>query len=553
MAWRKPTNMREWLGILFRHKKKFFFPALVMAIGVAIGSFLMERKYTAEARFQRFNDPAMQQVGGAGSVGSQLSPIRQFMREDLQGRNAIEQVVDDLIASDAYVRGLPQWQFARTPDGELTAKGASARYQLVSALRGSIRVYQQIQSDQIDLIGVSFTSPDGRLASKVANQIVANYVRRTRAQLDQMLQNARGFFENEVNRYRARVQELETKRLRFEIDNPGLSPDDPASLDQRLVTVRAQFEAVANALSITAQKRRRLQEWVAAQPEYIARSTEIDNPEVVDLRSRRNVLASEIDRMKFEMGMTDDHPRITKMHKLIAELERQISEKQPRISGEQVLEPNTPRMEAMKEVELLAGELAALERQRDEYNSQLEQMELMKRNFFVVRNDHARLIRDLEEARGQLVFWEDNLRRTSVALSLEIAQRGVRLSIVQRAPDVIRPSSPTLLGIIGAALTAGLAVGAGLIVLAEVLDHSYHSVEQAVDGLKLPVLGAVNQIVTPGVAVRRRLMAVAVYPALAGVLVVALLAVFYSVHVSLEASGIGGPGNLLRFLLAFVR
>ena len=34
MAWRKPTNLNEWFGILVRHKKKFFYPAIVVMIGV---------------------------------------------------------------------------------------------------------------------------------------------------------------------------------------------------------------------------------------------------------------------------------------------------------------------------------------------------------------------------------------------------------------------------------------------------------------------------------------------------------------------------------------
>ena len=63
MAWRKPQNFREWLRIVFRHRKKFFFPAVTVMILVILASHKMPRSYSAEAKFQRFNDQTLTQVG----------------------------------------------------------------------------------------------------------------------------------------------------------------------------------------------------------------------------------------------------------------------------------------------------------------------------------------------------------------------------------------------------------------------------------------------------------------------------------------------------------
>ena len=90
------------------------------------------------------------------------------------------------------------------------------------------------------------------------------------------------------------------------------------------------------------------------------------------------------------------------------------------------------------------------------------------------------------------------------------------------ATDPGRPVSPTIWGIASISVALGLAVGLALVALAELLDGSFHSAEQATDGLKLPVLGVVDEIITPTVAFRQRVLAWGVYPGLAALMLIAL-------------------------------
>ena len=89
--------------------------------------------------------------------------------------------------------------------------------------------------------------------------------------------------------------------------------------------------------------------------------------------------------------------------------------------------------------------------------------------------------------------------------------------------------------IIGMALFLGFSVGSLLVILAELLDGSYRSVEQAIDDIKIPVLGAVNEIVSPGLAMRRKVLGWGVYPACTAALTLILIAVFVLTYYSLEA------------------
>ena len=193
MAWRQPQNLREWVGIISRHKKKFLFPAVIVMIGMVISSHWKPRTYTATAMFERINDSALEQMGSS-TINRNLRTIRQGLGHDLKGRAAIEQLIDDM----QLMRDLPH-----TSDGELTTEGQMEKFDLIRKLQARIRVRSRIRSLHLDRIMVSYTDVDRKLAPQVVNQLVENYIRNTRRQLDEMLLNAKTFFEREVNRYRA--------------------------------------------------------------------------------------------------------------------------------------------------------------------------------------------------------------------------------------------------------------------------------------------------------------------------------------------------------------
>lgn len=523
MAWQRPTSLNEWLGIILRHRKKFALPALAVMIAVFWASHAVPREYLAESKFQRINDSALVQMGSSANLNN-LFVVRRQLNEDIKGRPAIEQLVHDL----QLTRNLPH-----TADGQLTAQGQLAFYDLVTRLGKQINVYFQTQSDQVDVVVVTCKHSNPQMASKIANQVAENYIRKTRAQLDEMLLNAKSFFQTQVTTYRSRVQEIESKKLQFELENPGLQPNDPSSVQTRLVELRAKLDATTESLNVAIQKRTKLYDFVQNQPEFLETKQRGLNPAVAELLKRKADLETQLDQHR-AAGRRDAHPEVRKLTRSIQELQQKadLLEREVDLSSEQV--PNGNRLQAIQAMETLNGEVVALERQRDLLAAQVEAFEQRNRNFFVIRNEYVRMQRDLDEAVQSLSMWENNLRTTNTALTAEVGQRGVRLSFIQRAPELGRPAKPTFLSIVTVALGAGLGIGIAMIALAELLDGSYHSIAQAVDSLKLPVLGSVNEIVTPAAALRQRVFDWGVYPAIAGLMLIILLISMMLTYLSLN-------------------
>jgi uncharacterized protein involved in exopolysaccharide biosynthesis len=526
MAWRKPTNLNEWLGILVRHKKKFFFPVIITMITVIFLSQWLEREYKAVAKFQRKTEGSAE--ASQSNVGNlEYRKLRAMRMHNFRGRPAIIQLVKDLNLTEGP-------KFPRTADGELTRDGRLEYEQLLKEIQSEIIVRTEVDRAEVELISVSFSHPDRELAPKVVNQLVDNYVRTLRTTLTETIMKQKKFFDGEVERYRRKVGELERSKLRFSIDNPGLPLDNPGAAHDRLDALKKNREHNRKVIERQKHTVSELIKWEKEQPEFVIQRSPIDNPELVAIKEKLAALKQNLDIHQNEYRRTTAHPAVINTLDRIAKAEKELQE----FVGEDEFEveevPNVEKIEAQKEIVQMAAELQTNEKLTEEDDAEIERLEVLNRNFFEVRNEYLTITRELKESTEQLKFWDDNLRKTTVALTADVSSRGMTLIPVQRAQDLARPSSPDLTKIIAGALFISLAVGVLFLVLAELLDQSYRSVEQAMDDIKLPVLGAVNEIVSPGVATRRKILGWGVFPAVTTVLCLALFLTFSVAKMSLN-------------------
>jgi uncharacterized protein involved in exopolysaccharide biosynthesis len=526
MAWRKPQNFREWMRIAFRHRKKFYFPAVTVMIVVILASHRLPRTYTAEAKFQRFNDQTLVQVANR-PIQQTLASVRRTLQEEIRGQPAIEQLVEDL----QLTRGLP-----RTPEGELTPEGVRAKYALVKQIQSRVRVGYDINSEQMDQIRVIYSGPERELVPRIANRIVESYVSRTRQQLDEMLLSAKTFFQREVDEMQRRVAELQRAKLEFEMRYPDVSPESPLSIQNRTVELTARQSTLASRLDEAKARKAELQVFLERIPEFAPRSALIRTPEMDELSSRKVQLESELEVQLLELRRTEEHPAVKTLRRRLADVNTRIQKLQQEQGGSDTQKQmyNPDRLQFDEKLHALDGEIKSLNTQLAEVTKSLEQYEDLRRNFFKVRDDYEKIKSDLAEATTRLDFWDQNLRNTTTAWTIEQRNAGVRIRIWQRAQDVTTPSSPNMLRIVGVAVMLGLGVGVLFVLAAELMDHSFRSVEHAVDELKLPVLGTVNEIITPEEAFRRKVFNLGLYPALGGIMLLVLLISLAAANLSLS-------------------
>lgn len=524
MAWRKPANLNEWFGILLRHKKKFFFPAVIVMIGFIWASQWMPREFRADAKFERRSESTVSARDGV--LGEQYGNVRGMLSHDFRGRASVEQLIRDLKLNE----GIPTDR-----DGQYTKDGRIQYEQLISDVTDSIVVRHQSPTTQIDVVSISYSDRKRELVDKVVNRLMDNYITKVAEDITRRLTGQKDFFEKEAKRYKVRFGEAESALLRQKLAAGDLDPEDPVGANKKLEDLRAKRDDARASFEREKGEIEKLLKWEKDQPEFLKKKKAIENPELLSLKDQLKKMKEALEINLYEYRRTEAHPAVIDLRRRIRDKQRELDnfEGTDKIQYEE--EPNVEKIAAQAKIQEKAGALEALDKQIKKLDADVERYEVLSRNFFQEREKYLKLSRERDDANDQLKFWDENLRRTQTALQLEAGAHGMRLTILQRATEAGKPSSPSLMKILGMAVLAGLGAGGLMIVLAELMDHSYRTVEQAVDEIKLPVLGAVNEIVSPTMAMRRKILSWGVFPLVTMVLVLMLGIVFYITYLSLQS------------------
>ncbi len=116
----------------------------------------------------------------------------------------------------------------------------------------------------------------------------------------------------------------------------------------------------------------------------------------------------------------------------------------------------------------------------------------------------ARLTRDYSVNETIYRGLLEKLERAKITGRLGEDKEGGKFEVIERARFPVKPVRPVPLQMAVIALIVGIALGTCAVVLAEYLDQSLQSSEEAAEFLELPVLGAISTIVTPADLEERR-------------------------------------------------
>ena len=516
MAWHKPSNLAEWLDILFRHQKKFLFAALSVAAVVVLVSHTFEHEYTARVVMDIRSDPVARELENRGGTAQrQRTELQNMVQHDVRTRRALLQVISDVDTLNQLV--------PRDPDGNPTREGLQKQEELIARIGRGIHFRILTRNDDVMRVQVSSTDTDGALASEVVNALVDNYIETSNAWVDKALKSTKEFYERQRDLYAQMMGKSEAERIQFMSDNPGLDPNDPASVDDRLDSLEARLNALSQEILVLEAERGAAKRFVEEQPETIVNKVDEMNPELVPLHERRAKLAARYHEFKSRPGRPrESHPTLQRWAREIEEIDAQIRQTTQTIAVDKDPVPNVERIRALRALEEKSAKIVALQKQRSELEQQHLIYEVRKRKFLQLRERFVQITRRIDEHRTQYAFWNSRLREANVNLQAAIDRRGIALTVLTRPPEVMHPSWPTVGHIAMMALVFGLGAGAAMIVLAELLDRSIHSIQHAADELKLPVLGTIDEIITRDVSFRRKVFTWGVYPAIFLVLVAVL-------------------------------
>jgi polysaccharide chain length determinant protein (PEP-CTERM system associated) len=402
--------------------------------------------------------------------------------------------------------------------------------------------------------GVSYTSPDPQKAMHVANQLASLYVDANMRIRERQAVGTSEFLAKQVEDVRVKLEQQEAKVTDYKRQHMGELPEQREANLRMIDALQQQMILLSGNMARAQDRRNALVQMAALDEELsdlsgasaVARTA--ITPEQ-QLKLLKNQLA------QLQVRFSDKHPDIIRLKQFIATFEsEQLAAKNAEPNGETIdaSNPTLTRRTSMSRIELasLDGEIRRMEnelqrvsndivqyQQRIENAPKIEQeLLLITRDYNTTRENYASLLKRLDEAR--------------LADRLEQNQKAEKFKILEPAYFPDKPVAPKRVPLFLTALIASLGAGVGAIILRELLDTSFHDVDDLRRSIKAPVLVTIPRIVTTSDLWRTRFRQGVGVAALA-LSVIVIIGVTYRVAVNnekLTRSLFGASANQAQLL-----
>jgi uncharacterized protein involved in exopolysaccharide biosynthesis len=516
-------NLHEWLRIFLLHRWAFIIPFCLVSGGAFILSLRYPRTYWAATTFERRNDPILADL--EMSQGAAMFKLfSTTIARDLTSVECMTEVVDRI--------GLTA-DFERKADGTFTKASVARRKSLARQLGQRISLETRQPNEQVDIIDITYTGPDPNIGRKLLDAAKAVYISRTMDWVQQHLEGLREYYSVEKADALIELRAAEREQTRMRLENPYLDPQDPGAISAKLLQLemerndllrrrrehRADLDAYKQMLAAIDSDITRAASGgeAASAPAYVS-------PETLQLTRLIEGIEQKIKTFKTTRGMTDQHPEIQEL--MASRQWRSTDLQMQRARDHQVAVGGGPVDAAGHPVG--AGGEASPEPWRSDQARLLVQINTKEANIkdvtlslefneqentrlreakgviFEVQEEYADNTARITKAKQRDAAHVKMLGKIEPAIRVNLQGKLLHWSVGEPARGHSTPIDPKARTIVLLALLAGVVAGVVFVVLAEVLDHAYRSADQVSRSLGVPMLAAIDEIITS--EARRRLL-----------------------------------------------
>ncbi len=391
----------------------------------------------------------------------------------------------------------------------------------VQAVRGS------------DSFTVSFTYEDRRLALEVVNRLAAAFIDESNQDRTLFAESTTSFLETQLDEARRNLQEIETRVADYRRRHAGELPTEQAANLTVLAATQSQLQTLAESVNRDRDRRYLLERTLTEMSAEVSAAPVAPVPAnpanpgdpsaVAGQTAAEQLQAARAQLRALQLRYKADHPDVVRVTKNVAELEikaQQEALQRPLSPEAAPARPATPaeqqRQARMRDLRLeIEGidRLIASKQQEDkvlrakiaEYQRRVEATPSRETELTGILRDYA----TVQQHYSNLLTKQGDSR---IAANLERRQIGEQLRMVGSAAAARaagRGRTARMIDLAGAA--AGLAIGLGLVALLEYRDSSFHTDEEVVRILSLPVVAMIPVMLSRAErqALRRRAVLVA--------------------------------------------
>ncbi len=502
-------TLHDALRLLALHRWMFFVPFCLAACGAFVASLYIPRTYSATTSFEVRNDPVMINLPMSAGAAS-FKYFRNTMVRDLTSVECLADVVEKL----NLIPGAE-----RNPDGTLTTEFARRRDSLARSLSGNVSVAVNSPSELVDIVKITYTGSDPTIGRNLVDQLKRSYIRRTTAWIREYLVSQRDYFLREVAEARESLLSAERVETQLRLDNPHVNPTDPGAISTRL----AQLESERRELSLRKREYETeldglRQLLAAAEPPAasgaaaVLTEPESASPETLHLAAQIQEIDKNVAKLRETRGMTDHHPEIVEALAARRRLEEKLTGQREADSrlAEAGIAPlptatdfipspgpwQSDRARLTVQVAAQTSKIKDIDISLQSNELALAELHQARDEVFLKQEQFGEVIGNVQKARQKLTQVETTLGTIEPAIKAVEQDRLLQFSEGQPARGGSTPISPKALTVVLLSLVAGIAAGVVFVFLAEILDHVFRGSGQVSRSLGLPILEAIDEIVT---------------------------------------------------------
>ena len=348
-----------------------------------------------------------------------------------------------------------------------------SRIDLIAQMRGQIEFapegYSGGNSNAL-LYSLSFSSENPAIAANVANALAGRFIDASIARRSEQARRTTEFLRRALARDEQELKDQARIVGEFRKENRGELPDE--------------LETSLHKLELLAQRRASLVNQLSAVE---ARLSALSGETGPRLQSENELLLEELRRQlaRESAVYTDEHPNVSAVRRRITRLEELVADQGSEIADLPIEMKNTVadlewqigRIE--RDLTETEGTIEAVNGHVDRMPQVAEKLASLEEKQQVLRERYLQSLRKVEEA--------------ELAESLELAQQGAQVSILDRAENPTEPERERwLLALAGLLGSFGFALS--VVVMLELFDPIVVSSRQLEDIAELPVLGSLPKI-----------------------------------------------------------
>jgi polysaccharide biosynthesis transport protein len=438
-------DILEYVELPLRRPWHVALPFVLVTAAAVAASFLLPARYKSSTLIlvesEKVPDSFVTNVQ-TERIGRKLQTVKQ----EIMSRTRLEELLREL-----------------DPYGDLNKASMT---QMIERMRANTLV--SVRGN--DAFGLDYVHTDPVMAQKVCNRLAQLFIDETVQSRKQQVGEAYAFIEAELQEARRQLEDREQTLRKYKEQHMGALPEQQNANLQTLQRLQLEQQSVSESLRAGMDRIVTLESAAAARPT----PTNDARAGLVQLKAQ---LAS------LRTRYTDEHPDVQALLGQIANLEKTL--------------PSDGSGNGAQDIQLEAvrAEVRSLRARREELDQKIGSFQARVEQAPRTEQEMVTLTRDFQKLNENYLALLNKKLDTQLAAKLEQRWQGDRFRILDPANLPEAPFYPNRLMFLLYGIAAGLAVGVGVALLADLFDHSIRTARELEDALPFPILANVPLIV----------------------------------------------------------